>query len=83
VFATASVLTPLVSREQVLDARPEVIITSGYGSEALPAWNGFEHVPAVRDRRIYAIDPDALTAQGPHVIEGVRAVCRRLDRARG
>jgi iron complex transport system substrate-binding protein len=83
VFATASVLTPLVSREQVLDARPEVIITSGYGSEALPAWNGFELVPAVRDRRIYAIDPDALTAQGPHVIEGVRAVCRRLDRARG
>lgn len=83
VFAAARTLTPLVSREQVLAARPEVIITSGSGSDALPAWKGFEYVPAVRDHRIYAIDPDALTAQGPHVLEGVRAVCRQLDRARG
>jgi len=83
VFAAARTLTPLVSREQILAARPEVIITSGYGSDALPVWKGFEYVPAVRDHRIYAIDPDALSAQGPHVLEGVRAVCRQLDLARG
>jgi len=83
VFAAARTITPLVSREQVLDARPEVIITSGFANEALPAWKGFEHVPAVRHNRIYAIDPDALSAQGPHVLEGVRAVCRQLDRAPG
>src|SRR5882724_4292969 len=35
VFAAAKRLTPLVSREQVLDARPEAIVTSGFGSEAL------------------------------------------------
>jgi iron complex transport system substrate-binding protein len=82
VFAAAKTLTPLVSREQILHARPEVIVTSGFGSEALQAWEGLESVPAVRNRKIYAIDPDWLHAQGPHVLEGVRALCGRLELAR-
>jgi iron complex transport system substrate-binding protein len=82
VFAAGRTLTPLVSREQILDARPEAIVTSGFGSEALQAWGGLELVPAVRNRRIYAIDPDRLHAQGPHVLEGVRALCGRLELAR-
>jgi len=84
VFAAARTLTPLVSREQVLAARPEVIVvTGGFGSEAQPAWHGFELVSAVRHGRIYAIDPDLLHGQGPRVIEGVRALCERLELARG
>jgi iron complex transport system substrate-binding protein len=82
VFAAAKTLTPLVSREQILAARPEAIVTSGFGSEALQAWRGLESVPAVRNRKIYAIDPDWLHAQGPHVREGVRALCGRLELAR-
>src|SRR6266704_3575448 len=82
VFAAAKTLTPVVSREQVLDARPEAIVTGGFGSEALQAWSGLEPVPAVRNRRIYAIDPDVLYGQGPHVLEGVRVLCDRLERAR-
>ncbi|HKC54167.1 MAG TPA: ABC transporter substrate-binding protein, partial [Burkholderiales bacterium] len=82
VFSAAKTLTPLVSREQILDARPEVMVTGGFGSEALQAWRGLESVPAVRSRRIYAIDPDRLHAQGPHVLEGVRALCERLELAR-
>ena len=82
VFAAAKTLTPLVSREQMLDARPEVIVTSGFGSEGLEAWRGLGLVPAVRNRKIYAIDPDGLHAQGPHVLEGVRALCGRLELAR-
>ena len=82
VFAAAKTLTPLVSREKVLEARPEAIVTGGFGSEALQAWAGLEPVPAVRGGRIYAIDPDLLHGQGPRVIEGVRALCERLDLAR-
>ncbi len=82
VFAAAKTLTPLVSREQILDAQPEAIVTGGFGSEALQAWKGLESVPAVRSRRIYAIDPDWLHAQGPHVLQGVRALCGRLELAR-
>jgi len=82
VFAAAKTLTPLVSREQILDARPEAIVTGGFGSESLQAWEGLESVPAVRNRRIYAIDPDWLHAQGPHLLQGVRALCERLELAR-
>jgi iron complex transport system substrate-binding protein len=83
VFARAGPLTPLVSREQVLAARPEVIVVAGgFGSEAPEAWHGFEPVSAVRHGRIYAIDPDLLHGQGPRVIEGVRALCERLELAR-
>ncbi len=82
VFAAAKPLTPLVSREQILDARPEAIVTGGFGSEALQAWKGLDSVPAVRNRRIYAIDPDWLHAQGPQVLQGVRALCERLELAR-
>ena len=82
VFAAARTLTPLVSKERILDARPEAIVTSGFGSEALPAWKGFESVPAVRNRRIYAIDPETLHAQGLRVLEGVRTLCQRLELAR-
>jgi iron complex transport system substrate-binding protein len=82
VFAASKTLTPLVSREQVLEAQPRAIVTGGLGSEAPSAWRGFELVQAVRGHRIYSIDPDSLYAQGPHVLEGVRALCQRLDQAR-
>jgi len=82
VFAAARTLTPLVSREEVLDARPEAIVTGSSGSEAPQAWRGLEPVPAVRNRRIHAIDPDLLHGQGPHAIKGVRALCEQLDLVR-
>ena len=82
VFAAAKTLAPLVSREELLDARPEAIVTAGFGSEAPLAWRGLESVSAVRSGRIYAIDPDLLHGQGPRVIEGVRALCERLDLVR-
>jgi iron complex transport system substrate-binding protein len=82
VFAAAKALTPLASREQLLAARPEAIITAGVGADAPRAWRGFEALAAVRRGRIYAIDPDLLYGQGPSFLEGARAVCERLERAR-
>ena len=83
VFAAARTLTPVVSRERILNARPDAIVTGGFGTEAREAWRGFESVPAVRGGRIYPIDPDLLYGQGPRVVRGVRALCERLELARG
>ena len=82
VFAGAKALTPLVSRELLLAAQPEAIITAGSGAEAPHAWRGLESLAAVRDRKIYAVDPDLLYGQGPRFLEGVRALCDRLELAR-
>jgi iron complex transport system substrate-binding protein len=82
VFDAAKALTPLVSREQLLAARPEAIVTAGFGAEAPGAWRGLDLVPAVRFGRIYSIDPDLLYGQGPRFLEGARALCRRLESVR-
>jgi iron complex transport system substrate-binding protein len=82
VFAAAKTLTPLVSREQLLAARPDAIITAGVGADAPQAWRGLEALPAVRRGAIYAIDPDLLYGQGPRFLEGARAVCDRVERVR-
>jgi iron complex transport system substrate-binding protein len=79
VFAGARPLTPLVSREQLLAARPEAIITAGFGADAPGAWRGFEPLEAVRRGRVYSIDPDLLYGQGPRFLQGVRALCDRIE----
>jgi iron complex transport system substrate-binding protein len=79
VFAGAKPLTSLVSREQLLAARPEAIITAGFGADARGAWRGFEPLEAVRRGRVYSIDPDLLYGQGPRFLQGVRALCDRIE----
>ena len=46
------------------------------------AWRGLEPIPAVRKGRVYVIDPDLLSAQGPRFLEGLRVLCARLEAAR-
>jgi len=79
VFAGAKALTPLISREQLLAARPDAIITAGFGADAPRAWRGLEPLEAVRRGRVYSIDPDLLYGQGPRFLEGARALCDRIE----
>ena len=80
IFSGAKTLTAVVSREQLLGARPEAIVT---GEGAPEDWRGLETVPGVRAGRIHAVDPDLLYGQGPGILDGVRTLCERLARARG
>jgi iron complex transport system substrate-binding protein len=81
VFAGAKALTPRVSREQLLAARPDAIITAGFGADSPKAWRGLEAIAAVGQGRIYAIDPDLLYGQGPRFLDGARALCDRVRQA--
>ena len=80
VFAGARTATPLVSREQLLGARPEVVVTGSVAER--DAWSGLDAVPAVRARRVYAVDANDLHRPGPRLLDGARELCRVLDRAR-
>jgi iron complex transport system substrate-binding protein len=82
VFAHAGFLTPMVSREQILGAQPEAIITADPEGGTPQAWRGLDAVPAVRRHKIYPVDPDLLLGQGPRLAEGVRILCRQLALAR-
>jgi iron complex transport system substrate-binding protein len=81
VFARARTATPLVSREQLLGARPEVVIM-GSAAER-DAWRGLDAVPAVRAGHVYAVRANDLHRPGPRLLEGARELCLALDRARG
>jgi iron complex transport system substrate-binding protein len=82
--ATAALTTeaPILSEEFVLNARPDVIV-GGWGTAydparllALhPAW---ANVPALRDGRVYSLDPDLVLRPGPRLLEAARQMARLL-----
>jgi iron complex transport system substrate-binding protein len=84
IFESAPLLTPVVSREQVLKAQPRVFIMSavpGEEARASERWEGWP-IPAVQSRQMYEFDPGVLFRQGPRFIEGARVLCADLQRAR-
>jgi iron complex transport system substrate-binding protein len=84
IFASAPLLTPVVSREQLLKAQPQVLIMSAVPEEdarASERWKGWP-IPAVQSRQMYEFDPGVLFRQGPRFIEGARDLCADLRRAR-
>lgn len=63
---------PKVSLEQVVRLKPDVIIDNvPGGTDPFVAWRGFETIPAVRDRRVYAVSDNRLLIPGPHIPRSV------------
>ncbi len=68
---------PVFSREQVLAADPEVIIVAAMGSEAEEAmtfWRRFGELRAVRNHRVFLLDPDTVCRLGPRLEEGLELI---------
>jgi iron complex transport system substrate-binding protein len=84
VFAAAPVLTPSVSKEAVVAARPQVVL--GGGSASTPAglraqWQR-SGVQVLRDLPVLHVPPDLIQRQTPRVVEGARLVCEHLEQVR-
>jgi iron complex transport system substrate-binding protein len=77
---------PPIGSEQVIACNPEVIIEPAMGREdiksqrkmALQYWNKFQHLSAVKNRRIYVIDGDTVSRLGPRLYEGTETIARCL-----
>lgn len=86
VFADAPMLTPSVSREALLAARPQVVImSSGFGTEGEQAarWHASTRaLPAVRAGALYAIDPGLIQRQGPRLLDAAQMLCEKLELSR-
>lgn len=67
-----------VSDEEVAEARPEVIVlawaATGEKSDPQQSYEvaAWKDVPAVRDRRVYAVRDEMLNTPGPPLVEGAR-----------
>ena len=84
VFADVNQLTPTVTLEAVIAARPEVILgggSAGGEKEFSAQWQASE-VPLLRDLPAHYINPDHIQRQTPRIAEGARAVCAALEQVR-
>lgn len=84
VFADAPLLTPSVSLESVLAARPEVIVggSSAATAEGLAAqWRGYV-VEGLKGLPVFYVAPDEIQRQTPRIAQGAKAICEALEKVR-
>ena len=84
VFSDVPALTPTVSMEAVLAARPEVILggSSAMRPEDLAAQWRAAPISALRELPALYVPADLIQRQTPRVIQGARVVCQHLETVR-
>ncbi|MEW5838690.1 MAG: cobalamin-binding protein [Pseudomonadota bacterium] len=81
IVGQANNLTPTWSEEEVVRARPELILTSP-PSRDFTRWQRWPQLPAVKNQALIVLPPDVLARPGPRLIQGVRALCAAADKVR-
>jgi iron complex transport system substrate-binding protein len=84
VFAKVPVLTPAVSLESVLAARPQLVLGGGSANgeaDFHARWRGMR-LAALRAIPAHYIAPDSIQRQSPRIIDGIRSICAQVDAAR-
>lgn len=84
VFADLRMIAPQINVEAVLQANPDAIIHTSVDAEGdgLAFWKKYPMINAVQRGHLYKLNPDWLDRPGPRLIEGVKAMCEAIDRAR-
>lgn len=84
VLAGLNQLAPIVSTEAVIQANPDVIIsTEGTVRQLQQEWQGWSQLTAVKQNHLYVVSSDTTTRATPRLLQGTKEVCEALDRARG
>jgi ABC-type Fe3+-hydroxamate transport system, periplasmic component len=85
VFAQVSTVSPVVSREAVIRAAPELMIFGATEKDFAvwrDDWQRWTQIPAVQKQNIARVDPDLMHRPGPRFIDGVEALCQAVANAR-
>ena len=93
VFSRLAVLVPVISTEAVVAADPLVIMTASESGNvvawarspddpAFATWRRHAGLAAVRRGTMYTLNGDAISRQGPRIVDGAEAVCSAFDDAR-
>ncbi|MDR0769639.1 MAG: ABC transporter substrate-binding protein [Burkholderiales bacterium] len=84
IFSALTAPAPVVLREAVIAAQPQIIIIGASEQDFVRwknDWQRWPQIPAVRRQAFVRIDPDLLHRPGPRFVEGVAALCEMLHRA--
>jgi len=79
VFADLHALSPVVSREAVLQRAPELIVSGSDAPDMRRGWQRFASLPAVRNQAFVRVDADRLHRLTPRLIEGVAELCTAIE----
>lgn len=84
VFAKAAVLTPTVSVEAVLAARPQMVLggSSATRPDALQVEWRHAPVPALREIPVRYVPADLIQRATPRIAQGARIACEHIDDVR-
>ncbi len=75
VFADLNGLSPVVSREAVLQRAPALMMSGSDAPDMRLQWQRFAHLPAVRNHAFVQVNADLLHRPTPRLIEGVAELC--------
>ena len=84
VFADVKQLTPAVSLEALMAARPHAVLggsSSGGEEQFIAQWRGAAP-PPLNELPAHYIHPDLIQRPTPRIVAGVKAVCSALDKVR-
>ena len=85
IFKDLSALTPVISREAVIAADPEIIITTGMQDERIEShaeWKRWGSLRAIKNNNLYSINPDIIHRASPRLLSGAKKICAFIDQAR-
>jgi len=73
---------PQMSAEAIIQADPDVIVLAdedaGVTPETVKARPGWESIAAVKNDRVYVVDPDIISRPGPRLVEALRTLAGYL-----
>lgn len=85
VFAAAPLLTPTISTEALLVARPDVLFALGERprqmEDVLRTWRTLP-LPAIKQQRYGFIESDLMSRASPRILQGAATVCQQIAAAR-
>lgn len=82
IFAQTKGLTSSPSIESILAQDPEIIIATGMADTSqtwLNRWQQWPFLSAVKNHRLYAVNPDHLVRHTPRILQGIKAVCQLIN----
>ena len=69
---------PQLTQEAIIQAAPDIIILAdedaGESAETVSARPGWDAIPAVKNKRIYTVDPDIVSRPGPRLITALETL---------
>ncbi len=73
---------PQLSAEAIIAANPDVIILAdedaGESAQTVAARPGWSQINAVKNKRVYVVDPDIISRPGPRLIDALEALAKDL-----